>query len=75
VPNVITRSGTNDFHGRIYGFFQNAALNSPPYAGHYTNGKPTILAGTPPYNQYRVGAYGGGPIIKNKLFSSADLRI
>ena len=51
VLNVITRSGTNDFHGRVYGFFQNAALNSPPYAGHFTSGQPVFLPTTPPYNQ------------------------
>lgn len=68
ILNVITRSGTNAFHGRAYGFFQNAALNSPPYAGHFTNGQPAFLPSTPPYNQYRVGAYLGGPIIKDKLF-------
>lgn len=66
--NVITKSGTNQFHGRVYGFFQNAVLNAPPYAGHYANGQPQFLSSTPPYNQYRVGAYVGGPIIRNKLF-------
>ncbi len=66
--NVITKSGTNDFHGRAYGFFQNAALNAPPYAGHYTNGQPQFLSSTPPYNQYRIGGYLGGPIIKDKWF-------
>ena len=68
VLNVITRSGANDFHGRAYGYFQNAALNSRPYAGHFTNGQPAFLPSTPPYNQYRVGGYLGGPIIRNKLF-------
>lgn len=68
VLNVITRSGTNEFHGRVYGFFQDAALNSRPYAGHFTNGAPAFLPNTPPYSQYRVGGYLGGRIIKNKLF-------
>lgn len=66
--NVITKSGTNEFHGRAYGFFQNAALNAPPYAGHYTNNVPQFLSSTPPYDQYRVGGYLGGPILKNRLF-------
>ena len=55
-------------HGRVYGFFQDAALNSAPYAGHFTNGAPAFLPNTPPYSQYRVGGYLGGRIIKNKLF-------
>jgi hypothetical protein len=68
VLNVITRSGTNEIHGRAYGFFQNASLNSPPYSGHYTNGAPEFLASTPLYDQYRVGGYTGGPLVKNKAF-------
>jgi hypothetical protein len=66
--NVITRSGTNAIHGRVYGFFQNAVFNSPPYAGRFANGQPVFLSSTPDYNQRRLGAYIGGPIIKNKLF-------
>src|SRR5262249_24985355 len=68
ILNVITRSGTNDLHGRAYGFFQNAVLNSAPYSGHFTNGAPVFLPSTPPYNQFRIGGYLGGSIIKNKLF-------
>ncbi len=68
VLNVVTRSGTNDFHGRIYGYFRDAALDAPPYAGHFVNGQPQFLNSTPPYSQQRMGAYLGGPIIKDKLF-------
>jgi len=66
--NVITRSGTNDIHGRVYDFFQNAVFNSAPYAGHFTNNQPVFLTSVPDYNQRRLGAYIGGPIIKDKLF-------
>jgi Carboxypeptidase regulatory-like domain len=60
VINVLTRSGGNQLHGRAYGFFQNAALNSNPefYKA------PTKA----PFNSDRVGGMLGGPIIKNKLF-------
>jgi Carboxypeptidase regulatory-like domain len=60
VVNVITRSGTNSIHGRVYDFYQNAALNSNPefYKG-------TSKA---PFNSDRVGGMVGGPIIKDKLF-------
>jgi len=68
VLNVVTRSGSNAFHGRGYGFFQNAAFNSPPYAGRFVNGVPQFLASTPEYDQYRVGGLLGGPIVRDKLF-------
>jgi hypothetical protein len=54
--NVITRSGTNQIHGRVYGFFQNAVFNSPPYAGRFDNGSPVFLSSTPDFNQRRLGA-------------------
>jgi len=68
VLNVITRSGTNAVQGRVYGFFQNARLNSPPYSGHFTNGAPVFLDTTPPYNQHRLGGFLGGPIVASSLF-------
>jgi Carboxypeptidase regulatory-like domain/TonB-dependent Receptor Plug Domain len=68
VLNVITRSGTNNLQGRGYGFFQNAKFNSPPYAGRFTNGAPVFLDTTPIFNQRRLGAYLGGPIVANKVF-------
>ncbi len=68
VLNVITRSGTNDVHGRVYGYFRDAALDTPPYAGHFAKGVPQFLSTTPPYSQQRLGGFLGGPIIKDKLF-------
>ena len=78
VLNVITRSGTNDLHGRGYGYFRNAALDTPPFAGRYSNGPstlaapspgvPVFLSDTPPYSQQRLGAFVGGAIVKDKLF-------
>jgi len=78
VLNVITRSGTNDLHGRGYGYFRDAALDTPPFAGKYSNGPstlaapnpgvPVFLSDTPPYSQQRLGAYLGGAIVKDKLF-------
>jgi hypothetical protein len=59
--NAITRSGTNNLHGRAYMFYQNAALNATPRF---------LPAGTskPPYNLERIGGMVGGPILKEKLF-------
>jgi len=56
--NLITKSGTNDFHGSL---FEN-------YQGGKFQGRPQFLTTKPPvvYNQF--GGSVGGPIIKNKLF-------
>jgi len=57
---IITQSGTNDYHGTIYYLHQNAALNSRDFFD--TTGKPT------PFIQNNWGFVAGGPIIKNHTF-------
>ena len=60
--NAITRSGGNQIHGRVYGYFQDATMNATP--GFLPSGVTT----KPPYDQQRLGAFVGGPIRKDKLF-------
>jgi len=63
---VATRSGTNEYHGNIFEFFRNTALNSNEFfANAQGSKKPEIKL-----NQF--GAEGGGPIIKNKTFFFAS---
>ena len=62
--NVVTKSGTNDFHGTAYGFYRNQ-----DFYGYKVDGKE--LAKTPNKNT-TYGASLGGPIIKNKLFFFAN---
>ena len=62
VTNVILKSGTNAFHGGVYEFVQNSALNSRSFFN------PTV--GHLVYN-YAGGNF-GGPIRKNKLFFFSD---
>jgi hypothetical protein len=60
--NVVTKSGTNDFHGDLFEFFRNDKLQARDF---FTN----KLSGTKPVlrrNQY--GAYIGGPIVRNRTF-------
>ena len=68
ILNVITRSGTNRYQARAYGFFRDAKLDSAPFAGSFTNGQPNYLAEAAPFNQQRVGGFVGGPIIRDRLF-------
>src|SRR6185437_9053314 len=60
--NVVTKSGTNDFHGLLFEFFRNDALNANGFfqnLAHQPRGK---LEG----NQF--GGTVGGPVKKDKLF-------
>jgi outer membrane receptor protein involved in Fe transport len=58
--NVITKSGTNQFHGSAFEFDQNTALNA---RGFYNVTGPKAVEH---WNQY--GGSVGGPVKKNKLF-------
>ena len=68
ILNVITRSGSNRYQARAYGFFRDAKLDSAPFAGSFTNGKPNYLDEAAPFSQQRVGGFVGGPIVRDRLF-------
>lgn len=58
VVNIVSKSGTNQFHGDVFEFLRNGSLNAKPYFGtshDYLH-----------RNQY--GGTLGGPILKSKLF-------
>lgn len=59
--NAVTRSGTNELHGSVYGFGRNASLVGPNNAGDGTK-EPSS------FHEYQTGIRLGFPIIKNKLF-------
>jgi outer membrane receptor protein involved in Fe transport len=60
VVNVITKSGTNDFHGSAFLFARNQALNARTYFEEETD------AEKPDFDQQQFGATLGGPIQKDK---------
>ncbi len=64
---LTTKSGTNEFHGQLYEYFQNNALNAAPT---FRNSDPTISERdkVPVLHSNRFGATLGGPIKKDKLF-------
>jgi len=62
--DVVTKSGTNDFHGTVFGYFRNSIFDARNFNDFDLNGNPAV----PPF---RLGQYGmtvGGPIAKNKTF-------
>ena len=58
--NVLTKSGTNTFHGTAYGYYRDQSFNGK-HAGD------VLLTPTPQKNKV-YGVSLGGPIIQNKLF-------
>jgi hypothetical protein len=61
--NTIVKSGTNTVHGSLYEYFQNRNLNAvdQQFARQGTRGNPR-------FDQNRLGASIGGPIVRDKLF-------
>jgi hypothetical protein len=61
VVNIATRSGQNHFHGAIFEYFRNDALDARNFFT-LTSTKP------PPFKRNQFGGHAGGPIIRNKAF-------
>jgi len=59
VINIITRSGSNDFHGDVYGFLRNRYIQA-------TN--PFSNVPQPAYTRVQAGTAFGGPIKKDKTY-------
>ena len=60
--NVVTKSGTNKFHGSAWNFLRNDVLDAKNF----------FASEKLPLRQNQFGIAGGGPIIENKLFFFAD---
>lgn len=60
--NVITKSGSNEFHGSAYDFLRNDKTDARNF---FSPVKPSL-------RQNQFGASLGGPVIKNKLFFFAN---
>ncbi len=61
--NVITKSGTNSFHGEAWDYYRGSALNamSPDEKG-------SGLLAPARFNRNQFGGAAGGPIIRNRTF-------
>jgi hypothetical protein len=59
VVNIITRSGSNDFHGDVYGYLRNRNFQAV---------NPFSTTPDPDYTRVQAGAAFGGPIKKDKTY-------
>lgn len=62
VVTMVTKNGTNAFHGTAYDFLRNTVLNSNTFFGNRAHLK------VPAFIQNQFGATLGGPIKRDKLF-------
>ena len=58
VVNIVTRSGTNDFKGRVYGFLRNQRLDA----------RNPLAPSKDPFTQAQYGASFGGPLRRDRSF-------
>ncbi|MEP7272114.1 MAG: TonB-dependent receptor [Acidobacteriota bacterium] len=63
---VVTKSGTNDFHGSVFEFFSGDKLNANSFFNN------AFSLARPPLKRHTYGGTLGGRIIKDKLFFFAS---
>src|SRR3954468_19103037 len=66
VINVITKAGTNAFHGDVFEFYRDKSLNANTWDNN-TQGRPKRA-----YHFNQFGGDIGGPVLKNKVFFFFD---
>jgi Carboxypeptidase regulatory-like domain len=59
VVNVVTKSGTNDFHGNVFGFLRDKSFQAR---------NPFAPIAKPPFNRKQYGFTIGGPLDKDRTF-------
>ena len=58
VVSIVTKSGTNSWHGDVFEFYRNGSFNAKDYFTHLTN----------QVHRNQFGASLGGPIVRDKFF-------
>jgi hypothetical protein len=72
VISLVSKSGTNKFHGDVFGVFRPNALSANEYFNKQTQLSSGLKNSPPDFYRYQEGAAIGGPILKDKLFFFAD---
>jgi hypothetical protein len=76
IVNVITKSGTNQFHGSVYEFLRNEKLNGKNWFAQNAidpaTGEPIPHTARGDFKRNQYGYAFGGPVVKNRLFFFSD---
>lgn len=59
VVNIVTRGGTNDIHGNIYGYLRHRSIQAD---------NPFTTVPDPAYTRVQAGATLGGPLVRDRTF-------
>ena len=62
--DVVTKSGTNNFHGTAFGYLRNSVFDARNFNDFDLNGNPAV----PPFRMGQYGMTFGGPIVKDNTF-------
>jgi Carboxypeptidase regulatory-like domain len=68
--NLVLKSGTNLFHGGVYEYFRNSALDADNFFDQPLPGQSEAFK--PPFHRNQFGVFLGGPIKKGRTFFFAD---
>lgn len=69
IVNVQIRNGTNEFHGSVYDYLRNSAMDARDFFQRKTDQNQRRI---PAFRQNQYGVTFGGPIIKNNWFIFGD---
>ena len=72
VISLVSKSGTNKFHGDVFGVFRPDVLSANEYFNKQTQLSSGQRNSPPSFHRYQEGGAIGGPIKKDKLFFFAD---
>ena len=69
VVNIVTKSGTNDFHGDVFGYLRNQAFQARnPFSGEVDPTTGDLIPTKQAYTRVQAGTAFGGAIKKDKTF-------
>jgi hypothetical protein len=68
VVNIVTKSGTNQFHGNAFLYFRDEALNAKDHFEKEDVFGNALNREKAPFSQYQWGGILGGPLVKDRTF-------
>ena len=68
IINVVTKSGTNEYHGGLFEYFRDESLNANPTSNKNSQAQRGLLNKRTPQQINQFGGRIGGPIVKNRAF-------